>query len=91
MPDRGLCHREAVVAVSRMSNSRESILHGQRKEACMSLVRCSVAFRGNKSHLPSKPCTVCGLAMTWRRRWAKSWAEVKYCSEACRRKKTARG
>jgi hypothetical protein len=44
-------------------------------------------FRGNKAALPSKPCVGCGLPMTWRRSWAKNWAEVKYCSEACRRLK----
>jgi len=49
------------------------------------------SFRGNKATLPSKPCAACGLAMTWRRRWAKSWAEVKYCSDACRRNKAAHG
>ncbi|WP_048441457.1 DUF2256 domain-containing protein [Caenimonas sp. SL110] len=43
--------------------------------------------RGNKADLPSKPCATCGLPMTWRRRWAKNWSEVKYCSEACRRGK----
>ncbi len=48
-------------------------------------------FRGNKAALPSKPCVACGLAMTWRRRWAKSWGEVKYCSEACRRQVGTRG
>jgi len=51
----------------------------------------SPSFRGNKAALPSKPCEGCGLAMSWRRRWAKNWAEVKYCSEACRRKGAARG
>jgi len=49
------------------------------------------AFRGNKLALPSKPCAACGLPMTWRRRWAKNWAEVKYCSEACRRAKAPHG
>jgi hypothetical protein len=44
-------------------------------------------FKGNKAHLPSKPCTVCGRAMSWRKAWAKNWAEVRYCSEACRKKK----
>ncbi|MEO7116898.1 MAG: DUF2256 domain-containing protein [Caldimonas sp.] len=23
--------------------------------------------------------------MTWRKRWSRSWDEVKFCSEACRR------
>jgi hypothetical protein len=49
------------------------------------------SFRGNKAALPSKLCQACGLAMSWRRRWAKNWPEVKYCSDACRRKKAAGG
>ncbi|NBP86060.1 MAG: DUF2256 domain-containing protein [Mycobacteriaceae bacterium] len=42
-------------------------------------------FKGNKAHLPAKPCLHCGRPMSWRKRWAKNWAEVKYCSDACRR------
>jgi hypothetical protein len=42
-------------------------------------------FKGNKASLPSKPCLACGRPMSWRRRWARSWDEVKFCSEACRR------
>ncbi len=44
-------------------------------------------FKGNKAHLPSKPCTVCGRPMVWRRAWAKNWDEVKVCSDACRKAK----
>ncbi|WP_334118673.1 DUF2256 domain-containing protein [Limnobacter sp.] len=43
------------------------------------------SFKGNKSYLPSKPCTVCGKDMSWRKSWAKNWGEVKYCSDACRK------
>ncbi|MEQ0777476.1 DUF2256 domain-containing protein [Paraburkholderia tropica] len=25
--------------------------------------------------------------MTWRRAWARSWADVRYCSSACRRRR----
>jgi hypothetical protein len=47
-------------------------------------------FKGNKAHLPSKPCVVCGRPMSWRKAWAKNWDAVKYCSDACRaRKNTA--
>ena len=46
-----------------------------------------IGFRGNKAALPSKPCVACGRDMTWRKSWAKNWAEVKYCSDACRAKK----
>ncbi|MES2980471.1 MAG: DUF2256 domain-containing protein [Pseudomonadota bacterium] len=43
-----------------------------------------MGFKGNKASLPSKPCAACGRDMTWRKRWAKNWAEVKFCSDACR-------
>jgi len=48
-----------------------------------------IGFKGNKAALPSKPCVACGRDMTWRKSWAKNWADVKYCSDACRAKKTA--
>ena len=47
----------------------------------------TAGFKGNKSHLPSKPCAVCGRPMSWRKAWAKNWDTVLYCSEACRKNK----
>ncbi|WP_119355096.1 DUF2256 domain-containing protein [Azohydromonas sediminis] len=44
-------------------------------------------FRGNKQSLPRKVCAVCGREMVWRKAWAKNWGEVRYCSDACRRRK----
>jgi hypothetical protein len=35
----------------------------------------------------TKICASCGREMTWRRAWAKNWSEVRYCSDACRRRK----
>lgn len=35
--------------------------------------------------IPPKPCVVCGRAITWRKKWARDWANVRYCSDACRR------
>ncbi|MEJ6680620.1 MAG: DUF2256 domain-containing protein [Flavobacteriales bacterium] len=40
-----------------------------------------------KQHLPQKNCATCGLSFTWRKKWAKVWENVKYCSERCRRNK----
>ncbi|EAY27216.1 DUF2256 domain-containing protein [Microscilla marina] len=37
-----------------------------------------------KQHLPVKDCKVCGRPFTWRKKWAKVWDEVKYCSQRCR-------
>jgi len=45
-------------------------------------------FKGNKQSLSQKPCAVCGLAMTWRKSWAKNWDSVLYCSERCRADKS---
>ena len=32
-----------------------------------------------------KPCRTCGRTITWRKKWARDWDEVQYCSDACRR------
>ena len=39
-----------------------------------------------RSDVPTKTCAVCGRAITWRKKWARDWAEVKYCSDGCRRR-----
>ncbi|UYM16607.1 DUF2256 domain-containing protein [Endozoicomonas euniceicola] len=31
-----------------------------------------------------KICQVCGLPFTWRKKWAKCWDDVRYCSQRCR-------
>ena len=38
-----------------------------------------------KLSLPYKICTVCARPFFWRKKWAKDWEAVKYCSERCRR------
>ena len=38
----------------------------------------------NKAHLPQKICATCQRPFTWRKKWAKNWDEVKYCSKQCR-------
>jgi len=37
-----------------------------------------------KNDLPQKTCVVCGRPFTWRKKWEKVWADVKYCSDRCR-------
>ena len=37
-----------------------------------------------KSDLPTKTCAACGRPFTWRKKWAKDWDQVRYCSDACR-------
>lgn len=40
-----------------------------------------------KADLPTKTCAQCARPFAWRKKWAKVWAEVRYCSDACRRGK----
>lgn len=40
-----------------------------------------------KADLPQKMCAHCGRPFTWRRKWARDWEQVKYCSDACRQGK----
>ncbi|MFN3152271.1 DUF2256 domain-containing protein [Bremerella sp.] len=37
-----------------------------------------------KGNLPEKTCVVCGRPFRWRKKWAKVWGQVKYCSDKCR-------
>lgn len=42
-----------------------------------------------KGDLPQKTCAQCGRPFAWRKKWERVWAEVKYCSERCRREAKA--
>ncbi|WP_230173738.1 DUF2256 domain-containing protein [Rhizobium sp. CECT 9324] len=44
-----------------------------------------------KTDLPTKICRSCGLPFAWRRKWSRTWDEVKFCSERCRRTKPKSG
>jgi hypothetical protein len=35
----------------------------------------------------TKVCQSCGRVMSWRKSWARTWDEVRYCSDSCRRRK----
>ncbi|NJK79765.1 MAG: DUF2256 domain-containing protein [Chloroflexaceae bacterium] len=38
-----------------------------------------------KGQLPTKQCAVCRRPFEWRKKWATTWENVRYCSERCRR------
>ncbi|WP_084621437.1 DUF2256 domain-containing protein [Luteibacter yeojuensis] len=44
-----------------------------------------------KPFLPQKICASCGRPFSWRRKWARDWEQVRYCSERCRRTKGKQG
>jgi hypothetical protein len=37
-----------------------------------------------KADLPEKTCIACGRPFSWRRKWARDWENVRYCSDRCR-------
>lgn len=37
-----------------------------------------------KTDLPEKTCATCGRPFTWRKKWARVWDEVRFCSDRCR-------
>lgn len=39
-----------------------------------------------KSDLPQKFCAACGLPFGWRKKWARDWDQVRFCSDRCRAK-----
>ena len=36
---------------------------------------------------PTKICAKCGRTITWRRKWARDWDQVIYCSARCRKER----
>ncbi|WP_183896880.1 DUF2256 domain-containing protein [Rhizobium skierniewicense] len=43
--------------------------------------------RREKSDLPTKFCPVCNRPFSWRKKWKKTWDNVKFCSQRCRETK----
>jgi hypothetical protein len=44
-----------------------------------------------KENLPNKTCVVCLRPFSWRKKWERNWADVRFCSERCRRGAKAAG
>jgi hypothetical protein len=38
-----------------------------------------------KGDLPTKLCAACDRPFAWRKKWARDWDQVRYCSDRCRR------
>jgi hypothetical protein len=39
--------------------------------------------------IAEKTCASCGRRIQWRAKWATNWAEVRYCSDACRSRRVS--
>ncbi|NNE88387.1 MAG: DUF2256 domain-containing protein [Silicimonas sp.] len=40
-----------------------------------------------KTDLPTKLCATCGRPFAWRKKWARDWEQVRYCSKRCQGEK----
>jgi hypothetical protein len=40
--------------------------------------------KADKNNLPHKVCAACGRPFSWRKKWARDWENVKFCSDRCR-------
>ncbi|HVF85473.1 MAG TPA: DUF2256 domain-containing protein, partial [Abditibacteriaceae bacterium] len=63
--------------------------HSQRTRRRLNAIEYSITWKEEmrgvkKENLPQKICVVCGRPFAWRKKWARVWNEVKYCSDACR-------
>jgi hypothetical protein len=50
------------------------------------MLRVAMPKMRKKAELPSKICLACGRPFAWRKKWARDWDRVLYCSDACRSK-----
>lgn len=42
-----------------------------------------------RASLPTKDCAVCARVITWRKKWERDWEQIRYCSDACRRRRVS--
>jgi hypothetical protein len=43
-----------------------------------------------KADLPTKTCPACAQPFAWRKKWARDWDKVIFCSERCRNERRDR-
>lgn len=46
---------------------------------------CTQAMCCPRPFLPTKTCSNCGRDFAWRKKWSRSWEDVRYCSDRCRK------
>ena len=51
----------------------------------------SMHMTHKKLNLPTKTCSACKRSFAWRKKWARDWDNVKFCSDRCRAQGAAGG
>lgn len=60
------------------------IAYADRRAGAMQVVKNANGKRMDKVNLPQKTCAACGRPFSWRKKWARDWDTIKYCSQRCR-------
>ncbi len=68
---------------AKLSQRVQSSLIFRKQYACLPVFNLMKGVK--KAHLPEKTCPVCNRPFSWRKKWEHCWAEVRYCSDRCRR------
>ena len=69
-PDRALIHEPMIFDVRQYANS---VLNMSRESQ-------------TKNGFAPRICVTCGKPFEWRKKWARDWEKVLYCSQRCSRK-----
>jgi hypothetical protein len=79
------CRAEGWLQNSAHRDVTTHMFHPSRKQSQQT--RRYTVHMHSKPHLPTKICPVCDRPFAWRKKWERSWDEVRYCSERCRRQR----
>jgi hypothetical protein len=65
----------------------QALSFSPKRDLCSDMAK-SDRSRIKKTDLPTKVCATCGKPFAWRKKWERDWAQVKYCSDRCRMRKS---
>ena len=73
-----------------LANCLPSSINSRRRRAAGSLTGAAIPSLGDqmarmrrKADLPNKLCRFCRRPVCWRKKWARDWDSVKFCSDRC--------
>lgn len=75
---------QRIICLPSSVNSRRTPTEGFSTGAASLCLGDRMARMRRKDKLPTKLCAVCGRLFVWRKKWARNWVSVKYCSDRCR-------
>ena len=80
----GMADEQREVQPDQFSQPGSYHAHRPLVAAADSAVRRTLDVVSSRPVLPTKSCACCGRVITWRKKWQRSWDDVKWCSKTCR-------